>query len=45
MLINRNAEGVHGQRKFENTCPKPEPGQQGQTINDSMKVLVALSDS
>jgi len=22
MLIWRNAEGVHGQRKFENPCPK-----------------------
>jgi len=21
----RNAEGVHGQRKFDNTCPKPKP--------------------
>jgi len=27
MLIYRNAEGVHGQKKFRNTCPKPEPGQ------------------
>ena len=27
MLIYRNAEGVHGQRKFGNTCPKPKPGQ------------------
>jgi len=25
MLIYRNAEGVHGQRKFDNTCPKPSP--------------------
>ena len=27
MLIYRNAEGVHGQRKFDNinTCPKPKP--------------------
>jgi len=23
MLIYRNAEGVHGQRKLDNTCPKP----------------------
>jgi len=23
MLIYRNAEGVHGQIKFDNTCPKP----------------------
>jgi len=41
MLIYRNAEGVHGQRKFGNTCPKPKPGQQQQTINES----VALIDS
>jgi len=25
MLIYRNAERVHGQRKFDNTCPKPKP--------------------
>jgi len=25
MLIYRNAEGVHGQRKFDNTYPKPKP--------------------
>ena len=25
MLIYRNAEVIHGQRKFDNTCPKPEP--------------------
>jgi len=25
MLIYRNAEGVHGQRKFDNTCPKLKP--------------------
>ena len=25
MLIYRNAEEVHGQRKFDNTCPKPKP--------------------
>ena len=31
MLIFQNAEGVYGQRKFGNTCPKPKPGQQGQT--------------
>jgi len=24
MLIYRNAEGVHGQRKFDNACPKPK---------------------
>jgi len=24
MLIYRNAEGAHGQRKFDNTCPKPK---------------------
>jgi len=24
MFIYRNAEGVHGQRKFNNTCPKPK---------------------
>ena len=23
-------KGVHGQRKFGNTCPKPKPGQQRQ---------------
>jgi len=22
VLIYRNADGVHGQRKFDNTCPK-----------------------
>jgi len=36
MLIYLNAEGVHGQSKFGNTCPKPEPGQQRQTINESV---------
>jgi len=25
MLICRNAAGVHGQRKFDNACPKPKP--------------------
>jgi len=25
VLIYRNAEGVHGQRKFDNTCRKPSP--------------------
>jgi len=25
MLIYRNAEGVHEQRKFDNICPKPSP--------------------
>ena len=25
MLIYRNAKGVHDQRKFDNTCPKPKP--------------------
>jgi len=25
MLIYRNAEGVHGQRQFHNTWPKPSP--------------------
>jgi len=34
MLVYRNAQGVHGQRKFGNTCPKP--GQQRQTINKSV---------
>jgi len=24
MLNFRNAEGVHGQIKFDNTCPKPK---------------------
>jgi len=24
MLTYRNVEGVHGQRKFDNTCPKPK---------------------
>jgi len=42
MLIYRNAEGVHGQRKFGNTCPNPEHWQQRQTVN---KVFVALIDS
>jgi len=32
MLIYRNSEGEHGQRKFGNTCPKPKPGRQ--TINE-----------
>jgi len=32
MLIYRNAEEVHHQRKFGNTCPKPKPGRQRQTI-------------
>jgi len=27
---------IHGQRKFGNTCPKHEPGQQRQTINESV---------
>jgi len=36
MLIYRNAEGVHGQRKIGNTCPKPKPGQQRQTLNKSV---------
>jgi len=36
MLIFRNAEGVHGQRKFGNTCPKPKPGQQRQTTNENV---------
>jgi len=34
MLINRNAEGVHTWP--EKACPKPEPGQQRQTINESV---------
>jgi len=25
ILIYRNAEGVHGQRMFDNTCHKPKP--------------------
>jgi len=29
MLIYRNAEGVHGLRKFENTCLKPKPSHHG----------------
>ena len=29
-------KGVHGQRKFGKTCPKPKPGQQRQTINKSV---------
>jgi len=29
-----NAEGVHGRRKFGNTCPKPEPRRQ--TINENV---------
>jgi len=36
MLICRNAEGVHGQRRFGNTCPKSKPGQQRPTINESV---------
>jgi len=36
LLIYRNSEGVHGQRKFGNSCPKPKPGQQRQTINKSV---------
>jgi len=36
MLTYRNAEEVHGQRTFGNTCPKPKPGQQQQTINESV---------
>jgi len=28
MLIYQNDEGVHGQGKFGNTCPKPKRGQQ-----------------
>jgi len=36
MLIYRNAEGVHAPRKFGNTCPKPKPGQQQHTINESV---------
>jgi len=32
MLIYRNAEGVHGQRKFDNTCPKPKPSPQGALV-------------
>jgi len=35
MLIYRDAEGVHGRRKFGNTCAKPKPGQQRQTLNKS----------
>jgi len=34
MLIYQNVEGVHGQIKFGNTCPKP--AQQRQTINESV---------
>jgi len=36
MLIYWNVEGLHGQRKFENTCPKATPAQQRQTINESV---------
>jgi len=25
MVIYLNAEGVHGQRQFDKTCPKPSP--------------------
>jgi len=32
MFIYLNVEGVHGQRKFGNTCPKPEAGQHRKTI-------------
>jgi len=34
MLYYRNAEGVHGRRKFGNTNPKPKPGRQ--TISESV---------
>jgi len=34
MLIQLNAEGVHGQRMFGNTCPKHK--HQQQTINESV---------
>jgi len=29
-------KGAHGQREFGNTSPKPKPGQQRQTINESV---------
>jgi len=34
MLLQRNPEGAHGRRKFENTCPKPKPRRQ--TINENV---------
>ena len=41
MLFNRNAEGVHGQRKFGNTCPKPERGQQRETVNEIVALIAS----
>jgi len=47
MLIYRNTEGVHGQRKFDNTClklnPVPSPRGSFGVVNPSNKAPSPLN--